>query len=225
MGGDRLAAGAVLLGASLAVSGCLPGLTGQTMTPAERVARLTVDEARPALQQLDAPEPRARENACRALAADAERLRRLGDAEGAERNAQWVLDRYRRETDEGVKYTIITLCAPTMGRKSPATKAFLCERIALGDLAGPAALALADLAPEDAYGLLAPLAEHPSPTVRADGALALAILGDPRGAAAVRAVAADMHPPAWPKRIWGVSLEEARANLSARADGAFGRRE
>ena len=207
--------------AAAAAAGCLPALRGKD--DSGRLAALAVDSARPALQRLDDPDPAVRENACRALASDAERLRRQGEFAAAEQHVHWIVDRFDRENDLGVRHAVVNLCAPAMGRGgSPATEAFLRRRIVAGELAGPAALVLADLAPPEAYEILAPLTRHPLPSTRADGALALVILGDPRGAPAVRGVIAEMHPPGWPKQLWGVALDDARASLAIRAGRAFG---
>jgi len=207
----------------LAVSawGCLPGL--RSADDSERLAAMVKDEARPALQRLEASDPAVRESACRALAVSAEHLRRLGDAETAEQYVRWIVERYDREDDAGVRYAIASLCAPVMGRGgSPETLAFLRRRLATGDLAGPAALSLADLEPPDAYDLISPLASHPLPAARADAALALTVLGDPRGRAVVREIVEEMRSPAWPRQVWGVPLAAARESLAARASQVFG---
>jgi hypothetical protein len=156
--------------------------------------------------------------ALRALAEMSARARRGGDPGRADRLAILLLEQYERDLDPRVRNCIIALCAPVSGPGSAETEAFLRERLAETTWAAPASLSLAALRPEEGFRLLAPLTEHPSPLVRYEGALALTVLGDERGAALVRRVLAEMEPPAWPYRLHGVSLREAREGLAARAE-------
>ncbi len=160
--------------------------------------------------------------ALRALAEMSARARRSGDAGRADRLAELILEQYERDLDPRVRNCIIALCAPVSGHGSPPTEAFLRERLAETTWAAPASLSLAALRPEEGYELLAPLAKHPSPIVRYEGALALTVLGDPRGAKDVRRVLGEMTPPTWPYRLHGVALREAREGLATRAERTWG---
>jgi hypothetical protein len=160
--------------------------------------------------------------ALRALAEMSARARRSGDAGRADRLAELILEQYERDLDPRVRNCIIALCAPVSGHGSPATETFLRERLAETTWAAPASLSLAALRPEEGYALLSPLTKHPSPLVRYEGALALTVLGDPRGETDVRRILGEMAPPTWPYRLHGVSLREAREGLLARVERTWG---
>ncbi|MBN2711213.1 MAG: hypothetical protein JXR97_02125 [Planctomycetes bacterium] len=160
--------------------------------------------------------------ALRVIAERSARAREAGDQVRADLLAQTVLDRYVYDKNAAVKDTVISICAPICGKGSSAVEMFLRERIAEGEWAVPAAFSLASIEPKDAYGLLAPLTEHPSREIRFRAALAMTTIGDPRAHRVVRSVIADMRSGSWPEKVGEYSLGYAVRLLSARADRVWG---
>ncbi len=175
-----------------------------------------------AIRDLNSLDRNQRLTALRLLAHQAGVARRSGRAAEAERMEELILRRYQVEKDQAVRAGIVRICAPAAGRGSSRMVAFLRERIAAGEFPGYAALSLAALAPRDAFADIEPLTRHPAPEVRLQAAVALTVLGDPRGFEPVARVWRGMQTPPWPDRIEGVILSEAKIGLAQRAERAFG---
>jgi HEAT repeat protein len=186
-----------------------------------RVSGSGVDQAMQNVNSLDTGE---RISACRFLAARAGEAARRGNRDEAARLAGTVFRRYQAEKDEAVRLSIVRLCAPEIGPADGATAAFLRTRMAAGEFPGHAALALASLAPPNAFEDLEPLSRHPDPEVRLQAAEALIALMDPRGFTVVNRIWRSMRRPVWPAVVAGVELEAARDGLAARTIRCFGRR-
>jgi hypothetical protein len=164
-----------------------------------------------------------RQTALRLLADKAGELRRAGRRREAVEIEQIIIRRYFVEKEQEVRAGIVRLAAPAVGRGSTAMVRFLRDRIAAGEFPGYAALSLASLGPKDAYADIAPLTRHPAPEVRYQAALALTLLGDARGYDAAAMVWRSMRNASWPDMVEGMTLEEARDSLQARAKRGFGR--
>lgn len=164
-----------------------------------------------------------RQVALRILADRAGEMRRAGRGEIAREYEEIITRRYFVEKEQEVRACIVRLAAPSVGRGSTHMVRFLRDRIAAGEFPGFAALSLASLAPKDAVMDIEPLTRHPAPEVRLQAATALCVLADPRGFEAVERVWRGMRKAVWPDRIDGLSLEEARSSLEARARRTFGR--
>lgn len=159
----------------------------------------------------------------RIVAQRAGEARLAGRVDEANRLEEIVVRRYFGEKDTAVRACIVRICAPMIGRGSDRMVVFLRERIAAGEFPGYAALSLASLSPRNVFVDIEPLTRHPAPEVRLQAAIALTVLRDPRGFEAVNRTWRGMREPAWPDRVEGVSLAEARNNLAARAQRAYGR--
>lgn len=164
-----------------------------------------------------------RQMALRILANQAAEKRRKGYRADADRLDKIIIRRYFIEKETEVRACIVRICAPASGRGSTEMVTFLRERIAAGEFPGYAALSMASLAPREAFSDIEPLTRHPAHEVRLQAAVALTVLGDPRGYDAVIRVWRNMNGAAWPDRIDGTLLDEARKNLEMRAFRAFGR--
>ena len=180
-----------------------------------------VDKAMRSVNSSDAGERIA---ACRFLAAKAGEAARRGDRDEAARLSAAVFRYYFTEKDEAARLCVIRICVLEIGSVDETVAAFLRARIAAGEFPGHAALALAALAPPDAFKDLEPLSRHPDPEVRLQAAEALIALMDPRGFAVVNRIWRSMRRPVWPAMIAGVELEAARDGLAARTARCFGRR-
>ena len=188
-------------------------------------------EERVALQKLHSPRTEDRLQAVWLLAGFSAREREAGRTRHAEHYAGLVRQKFAEEKDGRVRDAIVSVACPIMAPGSPPTWDFLRERLAEGRYAGSAALALAASGAPGAYEDIVPLTAHPLPAARWAGAMALCLLGDPRGRASIERVLAEMAPdqapeadgvPArWPHAIRGMSFAEARAALHARLQGSF----
>jgi hypothetical protein len=175
------------------------------------------------MRGVNAANKNERQMALRILAARAGEARREGRRDDADEMEAVIIRRYRVEKAPEVRACIVGICAPAAGRGSAAMVAFLRERIASGEFPGYAALSLASLAPRNAILDIEPLTRHPAPEVRLQAANALVVLEDPRGYGAVCRVWSEMQSSIWPPGIDGVSLNDARNSLAARAERAFGK--
>lgn len=175
------------------------------------------------MSKLTSPYPDSRQLALRVLAELAAKARLQGDSERSERLIEILLERFRHERSDEVRTCILAICLPRCGAGSATVLRFLREQIAEGRWAGSAAITLATLEGSSAFSLLAPLAKHPHFEVRYDAALALILCGDPQAAPLVQEILTSMRTPPWPAKIRGVSFEEARKNLLARAKQAWPR--
>jgi len=183
---------------------------------------------RAALQRLNAARPEDRMEAVRLLAGYSARERAAGRPREAEQYAALVRQRFAEERDGRVRDAIVSVAGPLMAPGSPRTQAFLRARLAEGRHAGSAAMALAVSGAAGAYGDIAPLTAHPLPEARWAGAMALCLLGDPRGRPHAEGVWAEMAPgpdgrppPGWPATVRGMAPAEARSALEARLRAAF----
>ncbi len=156
--------------------------------------------------------------ALRTLAQFAAAARERGEARHASELTEFILERLRRERAGEARQAALELCGPFVAADAHG-QAFLRGQLAEGQVC--AARALAAGRPADGFDLLEPLCEHPSPAVRYEGALALTILGDGRGQAAVLRVLDEMNGEGWPKTVKGLPLALARQVLRARAEYAF----
>lgn len=164
-----------------------------------------------------------RQVALRLLAYKAALERRNGRPAEADRLEDIIIRRYQVEADNEVRACVVRICAPAAGRGSTKMVGFLRGRIAAGEFPGYAAVSLAYLGPRGAFEDIEPLTRHPAHEVRLQAADALVVLGDPRGLEPTARIWRSMRQPAWPDRIDGVSLEEAREGLARRAERTFGR--
>lgn len=184
------------------------------------IARRSTPEV---LRFVNAPKKNERQIALRIIADRANEARRMGKYGEASELDDVVIRRYFIEREQDVRACIVILCAPAAGRGSTAMVKFLRDRIAAGEFPGYAALSLATLAPRNAVLDIEPLTRHPAPEVRLQAATALCVLGDPRGFGGVERVWGGMERSVWPERIEGMSREEARGGLEARARRSFGK--
>lgn len=175
------------------------------------------------LRSVHAPKKEERQMALRILAGRAAEARANGRREEAQELEDIIIRRYFSEKDQEVRACIVRICAPEVGRGSSAMVKFLRNRIAAGEFPGYAAMSLAFLGPKDAVLDIDPLTRHPAPEVRYQAAEALLVLGDPRGFDGVARVWRNMQTGVWPPRIDGLSMQDAKAGLEARALRAFGR--
>ena len=212
----------VLLAALLLFSGCNRRLRWDYRDDPYLGQYAAMGEAE-CIRRLDSVYDDDRIVALRVLAEISADYRRKGDVDEAERVVGLILKRYEREPSQAVRRSVVALCLPVCGVGSERTKDFLRGRLAAGEFAGEAALALAALSPEGVFEDLEPLTRHPSADIRYRGAVALTVVGDARGVEGVRRVLLDMESgDGWPKRIDGMSLSEARSGLETRANRAFG---
>lgn len=175
------------------------------------------------LRYVNAPKKNERQMALRIVADRANEARRAGRYQQARELEEVITRRYFLEKEQDVRACIVMLCAPAVGRGSGIMVRFLRDRIAAGEFPGYAALSLATLAPRNAVLDIEPLTRHPAPEVRLQAATALCVLGDPRGFGAVERVWTGMQKSVWPERIDGMTREETRASLEARAKRSFGK--
>lgn len=175
------------------------------------------------LRSVNAGNRDERQTALRTIAGRAGEARRQGYLRDAQELEEIIIRRYFVEREQEVRACIVRLCAPAVGRGSSAMVRFLRDRIAAGEFPGYAALSLATLGPKNAVLDIEPLTRHPAAEVRLQAATALCVLGDPKGYGAVVRVWKSMQKSIWPERIDGVSLEEARMSLEARARRGFGK--
>lgn len=187
------------------------------------IANLAQKSTPEVFRSVNAPNKDERQMALRVTADRAGEARMQGNTEYAKELEEVITRRYFVEKEQEVRACIVRLCAPAVGRGSSHMVRFLRDRIAAGEFPGYAALSLASLGPKNAILDIEPLTRHPAPEVRLQAATALCVLADPRGYGAVARVWKGMRKSVWPDRIDGVSLEEARASLEARARRGFGR--
>lgn len=187
------------------------------------IANLAKRSTPDVLRYVNSPNKNDRQMALRIVADRANEARRDGRQQQARELEEVVIRRYFIEKEQEVRACIVMLCAPAAGRGSVAMIRFLRDRIAAGEFPGYAALSLATLAPKHAVLDIEPLTRHPAPEVRLQAATALCVLGDPKGFGAVERVWAGMQKSVWPESIDGMTREEARASLEARARRSFGR--
>lgn len=161
--------------------------------------------------------------AVRILADMAGDKRRKGYKAEADRLDEIIVRRYRVEKETEIRACIVRVCAPSSGRGSSAMVKFLRERIAAGEFPGYAALSLASLGPRDAFSDIEPLTRHPAHEVRLQAAVALTVLGDPRGYEPTAKVWRSMDGATWPDKVDGALLADAKTNLQSRATRGFGR--
>lgn len=163
-----------------------------------------------------------RKLALRVLAQKSAEARLAGDAAAADRMVERIVEAYEADKNQDVRACVVALCAPVCGKGSERMLIFLRRRIAEGAWTEQAALALAASEGGRAASELLPLLHHPKPEVRYAGAVALTVCGDPSGRAPVAELLASMTPgAAWPYRLNGQSLREARRSLEARAERCF----
>lgn len=217
----RFAWGGLLLAVSLAAAGCT-----NTMWWEYRDDPYIADVARKGdaevMRGVNAAKKEDRQIALRILASRVGEARRQGRRDAAEEMEAIIIRRYYIEKEPDVRACIVSICAPATGRGSTAMVKFLRERMAAGEFPGYAALSLASLAPKNVILDIEPLTRHPAPEVRLQAANALVVLGDPRGYGAVCRVWSEMQSSIWPPRIDGVTLDEARTSLAARAERVYG---
>lgn len=187
------------------------------------VADLALKGKQEVLRGINSVNKGERQAALRIVAHQAGELRRRGAVAESDKLEAIVIRRYFVEKDSEVRACIVRICATDMGTAGTEMITFLRDRIAAGEYPGYAALSLATLGWREALPDIDPLTRHPAPEIRLQAAVALSVLGDPRGYEPVCRVWRGMHAPAWPDRIEGVSLSEARANLERRALRSFGR--
>ena len=175
------------------------------------------------LRNVNSANREERQAALRIVAHQAGEARRRGKEAEADRLEEVLVRRYFDEKDAIVRACIVRICAPEVGRGGKRTVKFLRERMAAGEFPGYAALSLAALAPHEAFQDIDPLTRHPAPEIRLQAATALTVLGDPRGYDSAFRVWRSMTTPAWPDRVDGVPLAEAKTSLAVRIQRAFGR--
>jgi hypothetical protein len=174
-----------------------------------------------ALRNLGSIYAETRQAALRATAYHARRYRRSGRPEEARRLDEAIIRRYRVERNRAVRLCVIRLAAPIAGEGNPAMGVFLRSVLAEGEFSGDAALSLAMLRSPGALNDILPLTRHPSPATRYQAAVALTVLADPAGRAAVFRVRQSMDHPGWPARLEGITLAEAKLSLDRMAERAF----
>lgn len=165
-----------------------------------------------------------RQIALRLAAQQAAKMRRSGAISEAERLENIIIRRYGVEKEQQVKLCIIRICAPACGPGSTLMVQFLRARLAAGEFPGHAALALVELHPKGVVNDIIPLTRHPAPEVRYQAAVALSVLGDPKGYPEVVRVWQSMGSPSWPPMVDGVTIDEAKIALEQRAERGFGQR-
>lgn len=187
------------------------------------IANMAKQGEQEALRNVNSINKEDRQMALRILASMVGDNRAKGYRDDAERLEKIIIRRYFVDKDPEVRACIVRVCAPSAGRGSTEMVEFLRERIAAGEFPGYAALSLASLVPRDAFADIEPLTRHPAHEVRYQAAVALTVLGDPRGFEPVMRVVRNMQPGTWPDRVEGAPLAEAQKNLGLRAARAFGR--
>lgn len=208
---------------SLALSGCYNDTMWWEYRDDPYIADMAKKGDQEVLRNLNSTKKEHREIALRILAYRAGVAREQGRRESAQEMEAMIIRRYLVEKEQDVRAGIVRICAPAVGRGSSAMVTFLRERIAAGEFPGYAALSLASLGPRNAWEDIDPLTKHPAPEVRLQAAEALVVLRDPRGYETVQRVWSSMKIGAWPDRIDGVPLLEAKSSLEMRANRSFGR--
>lgn len=175
------------------------------------------------MRGLNSPSRDERQIAIRLLAQRAAAARSRRDIQTADRIDEVVIRRYTLERDNSVRACVVRLYAPVAGRGSNRVVEFLRGRIAAGEFPGYAALSLAAIRPRSAFQDIEPLTRHPDTAVRYQAAVALTVLGDPRGFDPVARVWRGMTSPPWPGTVEEMDFAVAKTNLERQAARSFGR--